>query len=214
MYIFQSWSFFLNKTSLFSNLSFCLDLTFKVDELIGTGHMHSVVFVNVAGQKRIKLCSSEGSANAAKSQELRNNDTNAPQPWGMKFSVMFALSLTEEEKAADHSTTNCGLVYLFTAPLLFLCLSLSCTCTLQLTDLKTVAFLSELSLSLTLSLPRSPFSKHRLSKSFCHLSPQRFVSMFIFSQHGCAMICSGRGMKNEMGKKKEVTRKLKELWTS
>lgn len=115
---------------------------------------------------RVALCCSrskthqavlQSPANAAKSPELRHNDTNALQPWEIKFRVMFALSLTEGEKAADHSTTNCDLVYWFTNPLLFLCLPLSfcCTCTLQLTDLKTVAFLSELSLSFSHSIAPS-----------------------------------------------------------
>lgn len=127
---------------------------FKVDELRRAGRERSVavkVFLNVAGQKRIKLCSSESPANAAKSQELRHNDTNAPQPWEREFSTMFDLSLTEE--AADHSTTNCGLVYLFTPPLSFLSLSLSCTYKLQLTDLKTATFLSELSHFIAPSFP-------------------------------------------------------------
>lgn len=72
-------------------------MTTKVDDLLETGHPHSVAvkdLLNMAGQKRIKLCSSESSANAVKSHKLRHNDTKAPQPWEIKFSVVFALSLT------------------------------------------------------------------------------------------------------------------------
>lgn len=153
----------------------------------------------MAGQKRIKLCSSETPANAAKSQELRHSDTNAPQTWEIKCSVMFALSLIEEKKVADHSTTNCGLVYLFTTPLL--CLSLS------LFHMHTAAHWPENSripvwaLSLAHFIaPSFPLVSLKaptfwLRASLCHLSSQQFVSIFSFSRHVCAVFCSGRTLK-------------------
>lgn len=97
--------------------------SFKVDEMIGPGQKHSisaVIVLNAAGQKCIKLCCSKSSANAAKSQERRHNDTTTLQPWEITLGF---LSLTEGEKASDHSATSCGLVYWFPTPKFSLSLS-------------------------------------------------------------------------------------------
>lgn len=110
-------------------------------------------------------------------------------------------------------------------PLLFPCLSLSlsCTCTLQLTDLKTVTFLSEFSLSLrlTLLLPHSPFSlkaqTFRVRASVCHLSSQQFVSIFSLSSHVLYFVVEEEENFEMREKKKgEVTVKhfTEESWTS
>lgn len=82
----------------------------------------------------------------------------APQPREIKISIVFALSLTKEEKRQQIAQP---LFYLFAVPTLFLCLSppLSSAFTLQLTDLKTVAFLSELSLYRSLVPPCFPLKR-------------------------------------------------------
>lgn len=145
------------------------------------------VILIVAGRKHIKLCSIESSANAAKSQELRHNDTNAPQPWEIKFNVMFALPLNEEEKAGFFTLPQTVAWFTGLLPPLYLPLSLSLflsrTRTLQLTDLKTVAFLSELSFSCSLSLPHSPLfpSKCRHSDKELHFAISVLNSLYQFS---------------------------------
>ncbi|KAA8594124.1 hypothetical protein FQN60_004958, partial [Etheostoma spectabile] len=83
------------------------------------------VSVNVAGQKRIKLCSRESRAYAAKSQVLRHHDTNAPQPWERLFSIMSWYLPSVVANITEGLQTQMGVtvlisVWLGTEPLIFL----------------------------------------------------------------------------------------------
>lgn len=119
---------FINETLPFRNSGFCSNLTIKVDELIRTGHYHSVaaeVLLNVAGRKMHQAVQEQKVLFTLPNHKRSDTMTLKPcKPGRSSSALFFALSLTEEEKAADHSTTNCGLFYLFTNPILFLCLSL------------------------------------------------------------------------------------------
>ncbi|KAI9547938.1 hypothetical protein NQZ68_012955 [Dissostichus eleginoides] len=84
-----------------------LSKTVKVDERT-PGHEHSVavkVFLNMAFIKCIKLCSSKSPASAAKSQELRHDDTNALQLWEMKFSTVFNTLLKDVGELFCHAVS-------------------------------------------------------------------------------------------------------------